>query len=151
VIVAFTLNGAPRRCEVRQHWTLLRMLRDAAGRTDPKHGCGEGVCGACAVFVDGVAVNSCSMLAPQVEGANVETVAGLAKEGELHPLQAEMVARGGVQCGFCTPGFVMAARDLLRRVPEPTDEDVREGLNGNLCRCTGYEKIVAAVRLAAER
>jgi aerobic carbon-monoxide dehydrogenase small subunit len=145
VIVAFTLNGAPRRCEVRPHWTLLRMLRDAAGRTDPKHGCGEGVCGACAVFVDGVAVNSCSMLAPQVEGANVETVAGLAKEGELHPLQAEMVARGGVQCGFCTPGMVISGIEAVRIGAAGSDEEIRHSLAGNLCRCTGYGKIVGAV------
>ena len=100
MIVEFTLNDDPQRLDVPVHWTLLRMLRDGAGATEAKHGCGEGVCGACAVLVDGVAVNSCSLLAPQVDGATVETVAGLAADGHLHPLQAEMVARGGVQCGF---------------------------------------------------
>ena len=105
--VAFTINGKPQRVDVPAHWTLLRMLRDAVGQTDVKHGCGEGVCGACAVLIDGVAANSCSVLAPQVEGAAVETVAGLADGEDLHPLQAEMVARGGVQCGFCTPGVVL--------------------------------------------
>jgi carbon-monoxide dehydrogenase small subunit len=144
VIVKFTLNGVPQRCDVPAHWTLLRMLRDAAGRTDAKHGCGEGVCGACAVIVDRVAVNSCSMLAPQVDGARVETVAGLA-EGELHPLQAEMVNRGGVQCGFCTPGMVISALEAVRIGAAGSDEEIRHSLAGNLCRCTGYGKIVAAV------
>jgi aerobic carbon-monoxide dehydrogenase small subunit len=145
MIVEFTLNGRPQRCEVPPHWTLLRMLRDAAGRTDAKHGCGEGVCGACAVLVDGVAVNSCSLLAPQVEGAEVQTVAGLAEDGELHPLQAEMVARGGVQCGFCTPGMVISAVEAVQLGAASSEEEIRHSLAGNLCRCTGYGKIVAAV------
>ena len=144
MIVEFTLNGARQRCDVPAHWTLLRMLRDAAGRTDAKHGCGEGVCGACAVTVDGVAVNSCSVLAPQVEGARVVTVGGLA-EGELHQLQAEMVNRGAVQCGFCTPGMVIGALEAVRLGAAGSDEEIRHSLAGNLCRCTGYGKIVAAV------
>ena len=145
MIVAFTLNGGPQRCDVPAHWTLLRMLRDAAGHTEAKHGCGEGVCGACAVFVDGVAVNSCSLLAPQVEGAEVETVAGLAENGELHPLQAEMVASGGVQCGFCTPGMVISGIEAVRLGAAGSEEEIRHSLAGNLCRCTGYGKIVSAV------
>jgi carbon-monoxide dehydrogenase small subunit len=145
MIVEFTLNGRRQRCEVPAHWTLLRMLRDAAGSTDAKHGCGEGVCGACAVLVDGIAMNSCSVLAPQVEGADVQTVAGLAANGELHPLQAEMVARGGVQCGFCTPGMVISAVEAVRIGAAGSDEEIRHSLAGNLCRCTGYGKIVAAV------
>jgi carbon-monoxide dehydrogenase small subunit len=145
VTVRFTLNGEPRRCEVPAHWTLLRMLRDAARQTDPKHGCGEGVCGACAVFVDGVAVNSCSVLAPQVEGAAVETVAGLERGGDLHPLQAELVARGGVQCGFCTPGMVISGIEAVRLGAADSEEEIRHSLAGNLCRCTGYGKIVGAV------
>jgi aerobic carbon-monoxide dehydrogenase small subunit len=144
VTIEFTLNGARQRCDVPAHWTLLRMLRDAAGRTDAKHGCGEGVCGACAVIVDGVAVNSCSMLAPQVEGARVETVGALAN-GDLHPLQAEMVNRGGVQCGFCTPGMVISALEAVRIGAVGSDDEIRHSLAGNLCRCTGYGKIVAAV------
>ena len=142
--IEFTLNGARQRCDVPAHWTLLRMLRDAAGRTDAKHGCGDGVCGACAVIVDGVAVNSCSMLAPQVEGARVETVGALAN-GDLHPLQAEMVNRGGVQCGFCTPGMVISALEAVRIGAVGSDDEIRHSLAGNLCRCTGYGKIVAAV------
>ncbi|HET6830581.1 MAG TPA: (2Fe-2S)-binding protein [Solirubrobacterales bacterium] len=143
--ISFTLNGAPQSLECPAHWTLLRMLRDVAGRTDAKHGCGEGVCGACAVLVDGVAMNSCSVLAPQVEGTGVETVAGLASGGELHPLQAEMVERGGVQCGFCTPGMVLSALEAVRVGAAGSDAEIRHSLAGNLCRCTGYGKIVAAV------
>jgi len=146
MIVRFDLNGSPRRCDVPAHWTLLRMLRDAAGHTEAKHGCGEGVCGACAVFVDEVAVNSCSVLAPQVEGASVCTVAGLAEEdGELHPLQAEMVARGAVQCGFCTPGMVISGIESVRIGAAGSEAEIRHSLAGNLCRCTGYGKIVSAV------
>jgi carbon-monoxide dehydrogenase small subunit len=145
VIVEFTLNGRTERYDVPTHWTLLRMLRDVVGRTDAKHGCGEGVCGACAVLVDGVAVNSCSLLAPQVEGARVETVAGLAADGELHPLQAELVSRGGVQCGFCTPGMVIGAIEAVRIGAAGSEQEIRHSLAGNLCRCTGYGKIVAAV------
>lgn len=143
--IEFTLNGEEKSLEVPSHWTLLRMLRDIAGQIDVKHGCGEGVCGACAVLVDGVAVNACSVLAPQVDDTGVETVAGLAKEGELHPLQAEMVSRGAVQCGFCTAGMVMSAVEAVRIGAAGTDEEIRHSLAGNLCRCTGYGKIVAAV------
>lgn len=145
MIVEFTLNDDPQRLDVPVHWTLLRMLRDGAGATEAKHGCGEGVCGACAVLVDGVAVNSCSLLAPQVDGATVETVAGLAADGHLHPLQAEMVARGGVQCGFCTPGMVLSALEAVRIGAAGSDAEIRHSLAGNLCRCTGYGKIVSAV------
>jgi xanthine dehydrogenase iron-sulfur cluster and FAD-binding subunit A len=132
--------------------SLLRVLRDELGLTAPKNACEEGECGSCTVAIDGEIACACLVPAAQAAGCEVETAAGLAAaDGALHPVQEAFLEAGGVQCGFCTPGFVMAARDLLRRVPEPTDEDVREGLNGNLCRCTGYEKIVAAVRLAAER
>ncbi len=149
--IRFDLNGVPQRCDVPPHWTLLRMLRDSAGHTDAKHGCGEGVCGACAVFVDGVAVNSCSVLAPQVEGAAVETVAGLERDGELHPLQAEMVARGGVQCGFCTPGMVISAIEAVRIGAAGSEPEIRHSLAGNLCRCTGYGKIVGRRRRLSGR
>jgi xanthine dehydrogenase iron-sulfur cluster and FAD-binding subunit A len=132
--------------------SLLRVLRDDLGVTAPKNACEEGECGSCTVAIDGEIACACLVPAVQAAGCEVETVAGLAPEdGELHPVQAALLEAGGVQCGFCTPGFVMAARDLLRRVPDPTDEEIREGLNGNLCRCTGYRKIVEAVRLAASR
>ncbi len=145
MIVEFALNGNRQRIDVQPHWTLLRALRDLIGRVDAKHGCGEGVCGACAVLVDGIAVNSCSVLVPQVDGASVETVAGLATDDELHPLQAEMVARGAVQCGFCTPGMVLSAIEAVGIGAAGSDEEIRHSLAGNLCRCTGYGKIVSAV------
>jgi carbon-monoxide dehydrogenase small subunit len=132
--------------------SLLRVLRDEFGVTAPKNACEEGECGSCTVAIDGEIACACLLPAAQAAGCQVETAAGLAgPDGTLHPVQEAFLEAGGVQCGFCTPGFVMAARDLLRRVPDPTVEEIREGLNGNLCRCTGYEKIVAAVRLAAER
>jgi xanthine dehydrogenase iron-sulfur cluster and FAD-binding subunit A len=131
--------------------SLLRVLRDDLGVTAPKNACEEGECGSCTVAIDGEIACACLVPAAQAAGCEVETAAGLAgPEGELHPVQAAFLEAGGIQCGFCTPGFVMAARDLLRRVPDPTDEQIREGLNGNLCRCTGYRKIVDAVRLAAQ-
>jgi len=132
--------------------SLLRVLRDDLGLTAPKDACEEGECGSCTVAIDGEIACACLVPAVQAAGCEVETAGGLAAaDGALHPVQEAFLEAGGVQCGFCTPGFVMAARDLLRRVPEPTAEEIREGLNGNLCRCTGYEKIVAAVRLAAGR
>jgi carbon-monoxide dehydrogenase small subunit len=132
--------------------SLLRVMRDELGLTAPKDACEEGECGSCTVAIDGEVACACLVPAVQAAGCRVETAAGLAgSDGALHPVQEAFVQAGGLQCGFCTPGFVVAARDLLRRVPEPSDDEIREGLNGNLCRCTGYEKIVAAVRLAAER
>jgi aerobic carbon-monoxide dehydrogenase small subunit len=132
--------------------SLLRVLRDEFGVTAAKNACEEGECGSCTVAIDGEIACACLVPAVQAAGRAVETAGGLAgPNGELHPVQEALVEAGGVQCGFCTPGFVMAARDLLRRVPEPTTEEIREGLNGNLCRCTGYQKIVAAVQIAAER
>jgi carbon-monoxide dehydrogenase small subunit len=132
--------------------SLLRVLRDDLGITAPKNACEEGECGSCTVAIDGETACACLVPAAQAAGCEVETAAGLAApDGALHPVQEAFLEAGGVQCGFCTPGFMMAARDLLRRVPDPTVEEIREGLNGNLCRCTGYAKIVAAVRLAAER
>jgi aerobic carbon-monoxide dehydrogenase small subunit len=132
--------------------SLLRALRDELGVTAPKNACEEGECGSCTVAIDGEIACACLVPAVQSAGCEVETVTALAApDGALHPVQEALLEAGGVQCGFCTPGFVMAARDLLRRVSEPTEEEIREGLNGNLCRCTGYGKIVAAVKLAAQR
>jgi carbon-monoxide dehydrogenase small subunit len=130
--------------------SLLRVLRDELGVTAAKNACEQGECGSCTVALDGELACACLVPAIQADGAVVETAAGLAADGDaLHPVQEALLAAGGVQCGFCTPGIVMAARDLLRRVPDPTVEDVREGLVGNLCRCTGYQKIVEAVQEAA--
>ena len=148
-----TVNGTARTVEgSRPTDSLLHVLRDRLGLPGAKNACEEGECGSCTVSIDGEIACACLVPAVQAAGCDVETVAGLAEaDGELHPVQAALLEAGGVQCGFCTPGFVMAARDLLRRVPDPTDEQIREGLNGNLCRCTGYRKIVEAVRLAAAR
>ena len=139
------VNGRRLREPCEPHMTLLRFLRDVAGATEVKYGCGEGVCGACAVLLDGDAVNSCSVLALQAEGARVETVAGLAPDGDLHPLQRTMVERGAVQCGFCTPGMVLGALEAVRIGLAADRTEIRRNLAGNLCRCTGYGKIVAAV------
>jgi aerobic carbon-monoxide dehydrogenase small subunit len=134
--------------------SLLRVLRDELGVVAPKNACEAGECGSCTVTLDGETACACIVPAVQAHGAAIETVAGLtgrAGSGPLHPVQEALLEAGGVQCGFCTPGVVMAARDLLRRIPDPTDDDIRENLAGNLCRCTGYQKILDAVRLAATR
>jgi aerobic-type carbon monoxide dehydrogenase small subunit (CoxS/CutS family) len=144
-MIAITLNGRGVRLDVPAHWTLLQALRDAAGQTDVKHGCGEGVCGACALLLDGVAVNSCTVLAAQADGAVVRTVAGLAAGGELHPLQRELVARGAVQCGFCTPGMIIGGLEAVELGQAGSRDEIRRALAGNLCRCTGYRAIVDAV------
>jgi aerobic carbon-monoxide dehydrogenase small subunit len=131
--------------------SLLRVLRDVLGLTAAKNACEQGECGSCTVAIDGELACACLVLAAQADGASLETAAGLAADdGELHPVQDAFVRAGAVQCGFCTPGLVMAARDLLERIPQPSEDDIREGLAGNLCRCTGYHKIIEAVRLAAE-
>ncbi|HEY4095634.1 MAG TPA: (2Fe-2S)-binding protein [Baekduia sp.] len=130
--------------------SLLRVLRDVLHVTSAKNACEQGECGSCTVRIDGELACSCLVLAAQADGAEVETAAGLAApDGTLHPVQHAFLDAGAVQCGFCTPGLVVAAADLLRRVPDPSEADVREGLNGNLCRCTGYQKIVDAVLTAA--
>jgi carbon-monoxide dehydrogenase small subunit len=130
--------------------SLLRVLRDVLGITSAKNACEQGECGSCTVTVDGDLACACLVLAAQADGARIETAAGLSTEdGALHPVARAFVEAGAVQCGFCTPGFVMAARDLLARTPDPTEDDIREGLAGNLCRCTGYHKIIDAVCMAA--
>jgi carbon-monoxide dehydrogenase small subunit len=145
------VNGR-RFCEpVEPHVTLLRFLRDHAGATDVKYGCGEGVCGACTVLLDGLAVNACSVLAVQADGARVETVAGLGDNGSLHPLQQELVERGAVQCGFCTPGVVLGSLEAVRLGLASDRRTIRRSLAGNLCRCTGYGKIVDAVEAYRDR
>jgi len=147
--VRFVVNGRPVERETDAGTRLLDLLREGLGLTGTKEGCGEGECGACTVLLDGRAVDSCLVLAPQVDGKEVVTVEGLARGATLHPIQQAFVDEGGVQCGFCTPGFLMATHALLLRNPDPTDEEIRSALEGNLCRCTGYTKIVQAVRRAA--
>jgi aerobic carbon-monoxide dehydrogenase small subunit len=145
------VNGQQFDTHVEPHVTLLRFLREHAGATDAKYGCGEGVCGACTVFLDGAAVNSCSVLAVQADGARVETVAALSENGSLHPLQQELVERGAVQCGFCTPGVVLGAVEAVRLGLAGDRSEIRRSLAGNLCRCTGYGKIVDAVEAYRDR
>ncbi len=147
-----TVNGEPREADCAwEGESLLYVLRERMGLPGAKNACEQGECGSCSVYVDGVLACSCLVLAGQVEGADVRTVEGLAQDGELHPVQQAFVEAGAVQCGFCTPGLIVAAHDLLARQPHPTDLEIREALAGNLCRCTGYEKILAAVHVAAER
>jgi carbon-monoxide dehydrogenase small subunit len=145
-----TVNGEPR--EVDGLWegeSLLHVLRERLGLPGAKNACEQGECGSCSVYLDGELVCSCLVLAGQAEGLEITTVEGLAPEGELSGVQEAFLAAGAVQCGFCTPGLIVATDDLLERNPEPTDAEIREALAGNLCRCTGYEKILDAVRAAA--
>jgi carbon-monoxide dehydrogenase small subunit len=148
--MGLTVNGAPRRLEVQVHHTLLDVLRDQLGLTGTKECCVVGECGACTVIVDGLPVNSCLMLAVEVDGSDVRSVEGLARAGELTPLQIAFLDKGAAQCGFCIPGQLMAAQALLEQNPEPSVDEVHEALAGNLCRCSGYEQITEAVLAAAE-
>jgi carbon-monoxide dehydrogenase small subunit len=145
----FQLNGHAVTATARPMARLLDVLREDLGQTGTKEGCGEGECGACAVLVDGVLVNSCLVPVLQVEGCAVRTIEGVAREDALHPVQAAFLRYGGAQCGICTPGMVLAAVALLERTPSPSEDDVRTALAGNLCRCTGYTKIFEAVLAAA--
>jgi aerobic carbon-monoxide dehydrogenase small subunit len=150
VRLSCTVNGEPR--EVDGLWegeSLLHVLRERLGLPGSKNACEQGECGSCSVYLDGQLVCSCLVLAGQAEGREVITVEGLAEEGELHAVQEAFLEAGAVQCGFCTPGLIVATHDLLARKPSPTDPEIREALAGNLCRCTGYEKILDAVRRAA--
>jgi carbon-monoxide dehydrogenase small subunit len=150
--IELTVNGERRESDVWAGDSLLTALRDRLGLPGSKNACEQGECGSCSVLLDGVLVCSCLVLAAQADGHEVVTVEGLADgDGGLHPVQEAFAETGAVQCGFCTPGFVVAAADLLQRNGEPTDDEVREALSGNLCRCTGYQKILDAVRRAAER
>jgi carbon-monoxide dehydrogenase small subunit len=146
--IELTVNDQPRVASVSGSTTLLQLLRDHYHLTGTKNGCGEGDCGACTVILDGLAVKSCLVLAVQADGSTVTTIEGLSRGGEPHPIQRAFVQAGAVQCGFCTPGMVMAAKALLDTNLSPTEEEVKEALSGNLCRCTGYAKIVSAVKLA---
>ena len=142
--IAVTVNGALEHVDVPANLTLLQMLRDRLALTGTKDGCGAGECGACTVLMDGEPVNACMVLAVETDGASVVTVEGLASDGGLDRLQRAFIEEGGVQCGFCTPGMLISARALLNRNPDPTEQEIREALVGNLCRCTGYTRIVQA-------
>jgi carbon-monoxide dehydrogenase small subunit len=147
--VELTVNGERLEADVWAGESLLYVLRERLGLPGSKNACEQGECGSCSVLLEGKLVCACLVLAAQADGHELVTVEGLSDEGELHPVQAAFAETGAVQCGFCTPGFVMATADLLARSPNPSDEEIREALSGNLCRCTGYAKIFDAVRLAA--
>ena len=147
--IRFTLNGEAREMETDERRRVIDLLREDLKMTGTKEGCGTGECGACTILVNSESRLACLMVAPQLDGAEVMTIEGLARDGELHPLQKAFIEYGAVQCGFCTPGMVMASLDLLTRNPSPTEAEIREGISGNLCRCTGYQKIVEAVSAAA--
>jgi carbon-monoxide dehydrogenase small subunit len=152
VKLALTVNGEPR--ELEGAWggeSLLFALRERLGLPGSKNACEQGECGSCSVYLDGMLVCSCLVLAAQADGREVVTVEGLAPAGQLHAIQQAFIDSGAVQCGFCTPGLIVASHDLLARDPDPNESDIREALAGNLCRCTGYAKIFDAVRLAADR
>ena len=149
--IKFTINGEKMIAEVEPRLLLSHLIRRGVGLTGTHMGCDTTNCGACTVLVDGQAVKSCTMLAVQADGRSIETVEGLASASELHPLQEGFRQEHGLQCGFCTPGMMMAAKALLARNPDPTEEDVRWALSGNLCRCTGYQNIVKSVLWAAEK
>ncbi|MEU6583942.1 (2Fe-2S)-binding protein [Nocardia sp. NPDC046763] len=150
--INFTVNGSQETADdVWEGESLLYLLRERVGLPGSKNACEQGECGSCTVYLDGTPVCSCLVAAGQVEGRSVRTVEGLADGDKLDPMQQAFVEAGAVQCGFCTPGLIVQAHDLIDRVPNPSDVEIREALAGNLCRCTGYEKILDAVRLAAER
>lgn len=144
-----TINGKPFEGMVRDDMTLLHFLRDELHLTGTKEGCGEGDCGACTVLVDGISVNSCLFLALNAEGREVVTIEGIEKDGELSEIQKAFIRHGAIQCGFCSPGMIMSAEALLRKHPDPSPEEIRRGLGGNICRCTGYQQMVDAIREVA--
>jgi carbon-monoxide dehydrogenase small subunit len=149
VKISLHVNGEPADADVWEGESLLYVLRERLGFPGSKNACEQGECGSCSVLLDGELVCACLVLAAQADGHEVVTVEGLAEDGKLHGVQQAFVDAGAVQCGFCTPGLVVATADLLRRTPDPSDDEIREALSGNLCRCTGYAKIFDAVRLAA--
>jgi len=148
-IVNFTLNGDPMTVLVNEHMTLLDFLRDQLQMTGTKKGCEQGECGACTVQFDDLPVNSCSTLVMECEGHEITTIEGVAKDGKLHPLQSQFIEKWALQCGYCTPGMIISAKCLLEHNPHPTELEIREAIEGNLCRCTGYAKIVEAIGAAA--
>lgn len=149
--IQIVINGELEQVDVPSQMTLLQMLRDKLAFTGTKNGCAAGECGACTVLLDGEPINSCMVLAVECDGRQVVTVEGLAQDGVLDPVQQTIIEHGGVQCGFCTPGILISARGLLDRNPDPSEDEIREALVGNLCRCTGYLRIVDAVQDAARR
>ncbi len=148
--VSFTLNGEAVSAHVAPRTLLVEMIRDRLGRTGTHVGCDTSQCGACVIHVDGRSVKSCTMLAAQADGSDIVTIEGVAQNGKLHPMQEAFREHHGLQCGFCTPGMIMSALDLVKQNPDPSETEIREWLEGNLCRCTGYQNIVRAVQAGAE-
>lgn len=149
--IKLTVNGAIHELSVKPHATLLDVIREDLGLTGTKEGCGNGECGACTVIIDGRTANSCITLAVEANGKEITTIEGLSRGEKLHPIQEAFVEVGGMQCGFCTPGMVLSSKTLLEANPNPTEEQIRKGLEGNFCRCTGYTKIIESVKAAAEK
>jgi carbon-monoxide dehydrogenase small subunit len=149
--ISINVNGVDRHDEVEPRLLLVHYLRDVLTLTGTHVGCETSICGACTVLVDGQAVKSCTMFAVQADGANITTIEGLARNGDLHPMQQGFWEKHGLQCGYCTPGMIMAATQIIDRNPNPTRDEIRHGLDGNLCRCTGYQHIVEAVEYAAKK
>ena len=149
--ITLTVNNVAYTLNVQSHHTLLKVLREQLGITSPKVGCENGECGACTVLMDGFAVNSCQVLAPEADGASIETTEGLSTDGNLHLLQQAFIDHNAIQCGFCTPGMLMSAKGLLDNNQNPTEEEIRLAIVGNLCRCTGYVRIVEAIQDVAQR
>ncbi len=149
-IIQLTVNGETVEAAVEPSRTLVQFLREDLGLTGTKHGCGLGDCGACTVILDGRPVNSCLVLAVQANGRDLLTIEGLAENGKLHHIQQAFVEQGAIQCGFCSPGMILSAKALLDEIPQPTELEIRTAISGNLCRCTGYQKIVEAIQSAAE-
>jgi len=149
--IRITVNGKPYELSVRPHATLLEVIREDLGLTGTKEGCGVGECGACTVIMNGKSVNACLVLAPEADGKEITTIEGLADGDKLDPIQQAFYEIGGLQCGFCTPGMIMSTKALLADKPEPTDQEIRKGLEGNFCRCTGYTKIFESVREASRK
>lgn len=148
--ITLTVNGEERKLSIDENLRLLDLLRDELGLVGTKEGCGEGECGACTVIMDGETVNSCMVMAFQADGSEITTIEGLERDGKIHPVQKAYIDVGAVQCGFCIPGMVLSTKALLDKNGNPTEEEIREGLSGNLCRCTGYSKMVHATELAKE-
>jgi carbon-monoxide dehydrogenase small subunit len=149
--ITLTVNNVTYTINVYSHHTLLKVLREQLGITSPKIGCENGECGACTVIMNGRAVNSCQVLAPEADGSTIETAEGLCDAGVLHPLQQAFIYHNAIQCGFCTPGMLMSSKALLDRNPHPTEDEIRYALVGNLCRCTGYLRIIEAIKQAANQ
>ena len=151
LMIELTINGMKRKVETTHSTRLLDLIRDDLHLTGTKEGCGKGECGACTVIMNGELVASCLILAPQADGAVITTIEGVGDGKNLDPVQEAFIETGAVQCGFCTPGMILAAKKLLEENPHPTEEEIKRGISGNLCRCTGYQKIIDAIKLAANR